>query len=145
MKKSALQFVASVAVVSFSVTLFAQLPKPTGTTAVLAGRLVDVRSGAVTTHKYIIVENDRIARIVDAAPAGVAVIDLSKLTVVPGLIDCHAHTLSDPTSQSWASGLRMSSADATLWGVYNLQIWLAHGFTTLRDAGRATQPTDRLH
>ena len=134
--KFAIRVVASVTLaVCTSAPLFAQFPKPTGTTAVLAGRLVDVRTGSVTTHKYIIVENDRIARIVDAAPSGVKVIDLSKFTVVPGLTDCHAHTLSDPTSQSWASGLRMSSADATLWGVYNLQIWLAHGFTTLRDAG----------
>ena len=85
-KKFAIRVVASVTLaVCTSAPLFAQLPKPTGTTAVLAGRLVDVRTGSVTTHKYIIVENDRIARIVDAAPSGVKVIDLSKFTVVPGL------------------------------------------------------------
>ncbi|HVJ08946.1 MAG TPA: amidohydrolase family protein [Acidisarcina sp.] len=115
--------------------LLAQRPRPTGTVAVLAGRLIDVRTGDVLTHKYLIVEKERIARIADTAPSGIAVIDLSRFTVVPGLIDCHAHTLSDPTSQSWASSLRTSSADGALWGVYNLHLWLEHGFTTLRDAG----------
>ena len=70
----------------------------------------------------------------DQAPAGVPVTDLSAYTVLPGLIDAHAHILSDPTSQSIAAGLRTSIPQATLWGAYNLRIWLDHGFTALRDA-----------
>src|SRR5260370_32853646 len=31
----------------------------------------------------------------------------------------------------------MWSAQAALWGVHNLQIWLDHGFTSLRDAGQS--------
>jgi imidazolonepropionase-like amidohydrolase len=31
----------------------------------------------------------------------------------------------------------MSSPQQALWGLHNLQIWLAHGFTALRDAGEA--------
>ena len=31
----------------------------------------------------------------------------------------------------------MSSAQKTLWGVHNLQTWLDHGFTALRDAGES--------
>jgi imidazolonepropionase-like amidohydrolase len=31
--------------------------------------------------------------------------------------------------------LRTSSPQGALWGLHNLQIWLDHGFTTLRDAG----------
>jgi len=106
-------------------------------TAVHAGRLVDVRSGKVTLNAFIIVEKDRIVQIADTAPAGAAVIDLSNYTVVPGLIDCHAHLLGNPKDQSSMSGLRMSSAQGAIWGVHNLQIWLAHGFTALRDAGEA--------
>jgi imidazolonepropionase-like amidohydrolase len=121
---------------------FAQAPAPASSdaktgpnVAILAGRLIDVRSGHVTTNAYIVVEKDRIARIVNAVPAGVKVIDLSKYTVVPGLIDCHAHLLGDPKDQSSMSPLRMSAAQAVIWGVHSLPIWLDHGFTALRDAG----------
>jgi imidazolonepropionase-like amidohydrolase len=107
----------------------------TATAAILAGRLIDVRTGHVSTNAYIIIEKDRIARVDTTAPNGVKIIDLSKYTVVPGLIDCHAHVLGNPKDQSSASPLRMSSAQATIWGVHSLAIWLDHGFTALRDAG----------
>jgi imidazolonepropionase-like amidohydrolase len=107
------------------------------TVAILAGRLVDVRTGHVTANAYIVVEKDRIARIDTTAPADVKIIDLSKYTVVPGLIDCHAHVLGNPKDQSSASPLRMSSAQAAIWGVHSLTLWLDHGFTALRDAGEA--------
>ncbi len=54
--------------------------------------------------------------------------------MLPGLIDAHGHILSNPTSQSAAVGLRTSNPQATLWGVYNLRLWLDHGFTAVRDA-----------
>ena len=115
----------------------AQQPAPTATLAIRAGRLIDVRTGKVTLNAYILVEKDRIARIAASAPAGIPVIDLSKFTVVPGLIDSHAHVLGNRKDQSSTSGLRMSSAQAAIWGVFNLQIWLDHGFTSLRDAGES--------
>ena len=111
--------------------------KAAPTLAILAGRLIDVRTGHVSTNSYIVVEKDRISRIDTTAPAGVKIIDLSKYTVVPGLIDCHAHVLGNPKDQSSASPLRMSSAQAAIWGVHSLAIWLDHGFTALRDAGEA--------
>ena len=107
------------------------------TVAILAGRLIDVRTGRVTNNAYIVVEKNRIARIVTAAPPGMKLIDLSKYTVVPGLIDCHAHLLGNPKDQSAMSGLRMSSGQAAIWGVHNVTIWLDHGFTALRDAGES--------
>ncbi len=110
---------------------------PVATSAVRAGRLIDVRTGRVTTNAYILIAKDRILRIADSAPAGVPTIDLSRYTVVPGLIDSHAHVLGNPKDQSSASGLRMSSAQKTLWGVHNLQTWMDHGFTALRDAGES--------
>jgi len=109
--------------------------KPAKIVAILAGRLIDVRSGHVTTNAYIVVEKDRIVSIVSTAPVGGKIIDLSKYTVVPGLIDCHSHLLGDPKDQSSLAPLRMSSGQAVIWGVHSLPIWLDHGFTTLRDAG----------
>lgn len=64
--------------------------------AILAGRRIDVRSGQVTTNAYVVVEKDRIVRIVSTAPAGMKVIDLAKYTAVPGLIDCHSSLQGDP-------------------------------------------------
>ena len=117
---------------AFLVTAAAQTEAPT--LAVHAGRLIDVRTGQVSNGSYILIAKDRIARIADAAPAGVTVIDLTRYTVVPGLIDSHAHVLGDPKDQSSTGGLRMSSAQKAIWGVHSLQIWLDHGFTALRDA-----------
>ncbi|MGA3350923.1 MAG: amidohydrolase family protein [Candidatus Sulfotelmatobacter sp.] len=104
------------------------------TIVVRAGRLIDVRSGKVSTNAYIVIAKDRIVRVADTAPADVRVIDLSKYTVVPGLIDSHAHVLGDPKDQTSTSGLRMSSPQKAVWGVHNLQVWLDHGFTALREA-----------
>jgi imidazolonepropionase-like amidohydrolase len=128
---------AGLAVIMACLAICAQTQQPASnsTIAIRAGRLIDVRTGNVATNQYIVVTKDRIAAISDSAPAGVPVIDLSKYTVVPGLIDCHAHVLGDLKDQSSTSGLRMSSAQKAIWGVRNLQVWLDHGFTALRDAG----------
>ena len=130
------RFVACVEIV-FALMLSTLLPnsRSVPTSAVHAGKLIDVRTGRVTSNTYILLAKDRILRIADSAPADIPTIDLSKYTVVPGLIDSHAHVLGNPKDQSSASGLRMSSAQKALWGVHNLQTWLDHGFTALRDAG----------
>jgi imidazolonepropionase-like amidohydrolase len=111
-----------------------QAPAPSPTQAILAGRLIDVRTGDVRTHAYILIAGERVQSIAETAPAGVPVTDLSAYTVLPGLIDAHGHILSNPTSQNFATHLRTSIPQATVWGVYNLRLWLDHGFTSLRDA-----------
>ena len=103
--------------------------------AVHAGRLIDVRSGQVTKDAYVVIEGERIKAVATSAPKGDTVIDMSQYTIVPGLIDCHAHILSNPTTQAAGSYLMTSAPQATVRGVANLQIWLAHGFTAVRDAG----------
>jgi imidazolonepropionase-like amidohydrolase len=106
---------------------------------VRAGRLVDVATGAVASDQGIVVNGDRIESVgpfsqARAAAPSAAVIDLTRYTVLPGLIDCHAHILGNQKDFSAASGLRMSSAMGAIWGVRNLRIWLDHGFTSLRGA-----------
>ena len=96
--------------------------------------MIDVKSGKVSTNVFVVIAKDRIIRVADSAPSGVRVIDLSKYTIVPGLMDSHAHVLGNPKDQSSTSGLRMSSPQKAIWGVRNLQVWLDHGFTAMRDA-----------
>jgi imidazolonepropionase-like amidohydrolase len=108
-------------------------------TLIKAGRLFDARTGEMLNNQAILVEGDRIKEVGSAAAvaghaANARVIDLSSSTVLPGLIDAHNHVLGNPKDLSPIAGLRMSSAQATLWGVRNLRIWLDKGFTTLRDA-----------
>ena len=54
---------------------------------------------------------------------------------MPGMVDCHAHILGNLADLQPGSSFRMSSAKKTLWGMKNLKVWLAQGFTALRDAG----------
>jgi imidazolonepropionase-like amidohydrolase len=111
-------------------------PSPTpAAVAIKAGRLLDVKTGKIANNVFILIENHRIKSIASAAPAGVHVIDLSGAFVMPGMVDCHAHILGDLSDQSPGASFRMSSAKKTLWGMKNLKVWLAQGFTALRDAG----------
>ncbi len=110
---------------------------PAARVAIHAGKLLDPRTGNYATNVFIVVEGDRIESVGASAPAGVKVIDLSSETVLPGLTDCHAHLLGNPKDETATAGLRMSSPKAAIWGYRNLQVWLDHGFTSLRDAGES--------
>ncbi len=111
-------------------------------TLIRAGTLVDVEAGETRRAQVIAVEGDRIAsvepdqgRYDDAA----RVIDLSNHTVLPGLIDCHAHLIGrdeDETgSVDYSVLLGRTGAQEALTGVRNARSTLLAGFTTVRDVG----------
>ena len=61
------------------------------TKAIRAAKVVD-GTGKTISNALILVDNDRIVSVGTAAPpAGAEVIDLSRFTIVPGLIDVHTH------------------------------------------------------
>src|SRR5512141_1214449 len=68
-------------------------PGPLKVTAIKAGRLIDTDTGAVSTNQIILIEGEKIKDVWPnvAIPPGTEVIDLSKMTVMPGLVDAHAH------------------------------------------------------
>ena len=65
-------------------------------TVIRAGRLFDPRTGTLLTNQTIVLRGDRIAEVGSnpQIPAGARTIDLSRMTVLPGLIDTHLHTMT---------------------------------------------------
>lgn len=105
-------------------------------TAIRAGRLIDVRSGNVINNALILVEDEKITAVGPqlAIPAGAQVIDLSNMTLLPGLIDCHTHVLLQPEDERGAPPvITKSQAFRTVQGVAAARKDLEAGFTTMRD------------
>src|SRR5262249_51337505 len=74
------------------------------------------------------------AEIEKQLPAGAKIIDLSRLTVLPGLIDSHTHLTSSPQTLGPAR-LRLSYPRLALLGARSARVTLEAGFTTVRNVG----------
>ncbi|HTV59174.1 MAG TPA: amidohydrolase family protein [Verrucomicrobiae bacterium] len=108
-------------------------------TAILAGRLIDTDAGKILEHQVILIRGERIEAVGQglAIPPGAKVVDLSKMTVLPGLIDCHTH-LADGTEDNTGDPLtylKKTSAEVAFESVPNARAMLYSGFTTVRDVG----------
>jgi imidazolonepropionase-like amidohydrolase len=114
---------------------------PQPVTVIRAGSLIDGKSNTPRHDQMIVVRGNRIESVGDAAtariPTGATVIDLSKATVLPGLIDSHTHIFlqgEDPAQGGYDANilnapLALRAARATV----AVRRALEQGFTTLRD------------
>ena len=93
--------------------------------AIRAGHLFDARLGTMLANQVVLVRGERIADVGPglAIPSGASVIDLSNVTVMPGMIDAHVHVNTGGVSE----------AQRTLIALANAQIDLAAGFTMVLD------------
>ncbi|MDR3511838.1 MAG: amidohydrolase family protein [Caulobacteraceae bacterium] len=113
-------------------------PALAGDELIHAGRLIDGTNGPVRTNVSILVHDQRIVAVRDGFvdEAGAVVIDLSHDTVLPGLIDCHEHIISnDNDASNDAPTPHQSDMDLAVVAASNAKAVLMAGFTSIRVVG----------
>jgi imidazolonepropionase-like amidohydrolase len=113
--------------------------------ALLPDRIIDTDAGTVISDRAVLIEDDRIADVVATAdvPDGPRRIDLAGHTLLPGLMDMHAHLAGEEEhGQGYASLVMRNGAQEAIAGVRNARLILEAGFTTVRDVGSFRAFTD---
>jgi len=110
---------------------------PAQETAIRAGKLIDPDSGAVFSDQIILIHDSKIEKIGKglAIPSNAVVVDRSKMTVLPGLIDCHTHLADGARTGDPIAQFKKTATQIALESVPNARAMLESGFTTVRDVG----------
>ncbi len=134
---AALLFIFTI-ILSIHPSITAQAPQPGSRLAIRCGRLIDGKGGAPVNNAVILIEGERIVQAGAnlAIPADYQVIDLSRSTVLPGLIDNHTHVMlqGDITAEDYdVQLLKESIPYRTIRATVAAKTALMNGFTTIRD------------
>ncbi len=122
--------------------VLAQETAPTKLTAVKAGRLVDPVTGTIAVNQIILIENGKFKEISSnvTIPSGAEIIDLSNLTILPGLVDAHNHLaltykVTPERNIYYYTYVTESTALRAIQAASNGMQMLSSGFTIVRDMG----------
>ena len=121
---------------AFSIALAQTGPVVDHSVVIRAGRLLDGKSDTLLNNQVIVITGDKITQVGASGqvkiPPGAEQIDLSRATVLPGLIDAHTHVFENGPDLELQT-LRYSWQYRTLTALANAQKDLRAGFTTIRD------------
>ena len=112
-------------------------------TVITAGKLVDPETGTARSNQILVIEDGVIREVGEnpTIPADAIKLDLSSLTVLPGLFDCHTHLgiayLDYYTGGFTLYNIEVPTAERAILSLLNAQSMLEAGFTTIRDLGNA--------
>jgi imidazolonepropionase-like amidohydrolase len=138
MRTYAIRLATAAGFALFTVTTPAFSPQvPSVEQVIHAGRLIDGTSTTVRERMSILIGGDRIVEVQEGfvRPAGAQVIDLSRSTVMPGLIDSHTHITSELGPNALLLAVTQGAVDAAVRSTVYAKRTLDAGFTTIRDLG----------
>ncbi|MCH7605750.1 MAG: amidohydrolase family protein, partial [Chloroflexi bacterium] len=105
----------------------------------VGGNLIDGTGGPVVNDTAVLINGERIESVGPRAavtwPAGTEVVDISGMTLMPGLIDCHDHLASKSYQLVSRWGLDEPTSLGYLRTAKAIEETLLAGYTCVREAG----------
>jgi imidazolonepropionase-like amidohydrolase len=114
-------------------------PAPARNLALHCGQVLDVKTGQLAAGQMILISGEKIAGMAPAAnlrlTAETKIVDLTKMTCLPGLMDVHTHLVGSSGDEYSGGPLRRSAAQMAFESIRNARATLDAGYTSVRDLG----------